>query len=261
MLIFKRFFKDLSGRREYLLYSTKYELKVQLSRTYLGYVWWILDPLFYMLVYMLIVMVIFQRGEKDFPVFVFCALVPWKWTLKTIMDSINSIKSRTNILNQVYIPKPVIPFIKILTNTVYFFFGLVVLVILIRFFKIPVTFHYLESIIIFLVQFLFIFGLSLIFSHLGVFFKDIRNILAFTVRLWFYLSPGLYSLDRIPENIRFLWWINPLTTFFISYRNVFLYGESPLYLQLSIWTIVSILTIFLGLKLLYKYDKKYMKFV
>jgi len=261
MLIFKKIVNDVKSYKEYILYATRCELKIQLSSTYLGYIWWVLDPLLYMLVYMLLVMLIFKRGEENFPVFIFCALIPWKWTSKSIMDSIDSIKGKSNILNQIYISKPVLPLIKVLLNTAKFFFGIFVLLILIMLFKIPYSLHYFEFIIIFAVQFLLIFGLSLVFSHLGIFFRDIKNILIFVIRLWFYVSPGLYSLERIPQEFRFLWWLNPMTTFFISYRNIFLYNKSPLYMQLLIWTVISILIIYLGLRHLYRFDKKYMKMI
>jgi len=259
--VFKRIVNDLLKYREYILYATKSELKIQLSSTFLGYLWWILDPLLYMLIYMLLVMLIFKRGEENFPIFIFCALIPWKWTVSSIVDSTSSIKSKVGVLEQVYIPKPVLPLIRVLVNTVKYFFGIVILLILIAAFKIPFSLHNIEFIVVFIIHFLFIFGLSLILSHVGIFFKDIRNILIFTVRLWFYLSPGLYSLERIPQKFQFLWWMNPMTTFFLSYRNIFLYDTFPLYKQLLPWALFSIILIFIGLKYLYKFDKQYMKVI
>lgn len=261
MRILKKAVKDFIRYKDYIFYSTKSELKIQLSSTLLGYLWWILDPLMYMLVYMLVIVVIFKRGGKDFPIFVFSALVPWKWTISTIMDGTGSIKSKAGILHQVYLPKYILPLIKTLINTAKFLFGIIVLLVLMFFFKIPYTLHNLEFFVVFIINFLFIFGLSLILAHLGVYFKDINNILSFTIRLWFYLSPALYSLERVPQKIRFLWWFNPMTTFYNSYRNVFLYGTSPLYKQLAIWGLFSFMVILIGLKYLYAFDKNYTKVI
>lgn len=261
MQIIRQTIKELKKYKEYILYTTRSELKVQLSSTYLGYLWWILDPLMYMLVYMLVVMIIFKRGGENYPIFVFTALLPWKWTSSAIMDSTNSIKAKKSILQQVYIPKHILPLIKNLVNAVKFLFGIIVLLVLMIFFRIPFTFHILEFIIVFLVNFLLVFGLGLILCHLGVYFKDIRNILTFTIRLWFYLSPALYGLEDIPQKVRFLWWLNPMTTLYASYRNVFLYGKAPLYSQLLLWGIFSIIVIMIGLKYLNKFDKNYTKVV
>ena len=259
--LFKRVLKDLTKYKDYILYTTKSELKVQLSGTFLGYLWWILDPLMYMLVYMLVVMVVFDRGGPDFPVFVFTALVPWKWTVSSITDSTSSIKGKAGILQQVYIPKFLLPLIKCLINTAKYLFGIMVLLVLLLFFKIPYTFMNLTFLVVFAVHFLFILGLSLNLAHIGVYFKDINNILVFGIRLWFYLSPALYELNSIPEKVRFLWWLNPMTTFYASYRNLFMFNQHPLYLPLILWTLFSLGLIFMGLKNIYKHDKNYMKVI
>lgn len=253
--------KDIKKYKEYISYTTKSELKIQLSNTYLGYLWWILDPLMYMLVYMLVVMVIFKTSVENFPIFVFCAVLSWKWTTTAIMECTNSIKARVGVLQSVYMPKFILPLIKVMLNSVKFLFGIIVLLALIAVYKIPYSIHNLEFIFVFIVNFTLILGIGLILSHLGVFFRDVNNILSFTIRLWFYLSPGFYSLDRVPENLRILWWFNPMTAIFESYRNVFMYNKSPHYLGLSIWFGISLVMIFIGIKYLYKFDKNYTKVV
>lgn len=259
--LFNKAINDFKNYKDYVIYTVKSELKVQVSGTFLGYFWWILDPLMYMLVYMLVVMIIFDRGGPDFPIYVFSALVPWKWTVSSINDSTSSIKGKANILHQVYIPKFLLPLIKCLINTSKFFFGVLVLMVMIPFFNIDYSLINLTFFVVFAVHFLFILGLSLNLAHIGVYFKDINNILSFSIRLWFYLSPALYQIADIPERVRFLWWFNPMTTFYASYRNLFMYGEHPEYLFLGIWTLVSLGLIYVGLRHLYKHDKIYTKVI
>ncbi|MBS4536515.1 ABC transporter permease [Clostridium sp. D2Q-14] len=257
----KKAIQDFKKYKEYILFTTKSELKVQLSSTFLGYLWWILDPLMYMLVYMLVVMIIFKSGGENFPIFVFSALVPWKWTVSSIKDAAKSIKGKSSILQQVYLPKYILPLIKTLINTTKFLFGILVLLVLLIFFRVPYTVHLMEFFVVFMVQLSLILGIGFILAHLGVFFKDIDNILDFTLRFWFYVSPTLYGLEKIPEKVRFIWWLNPLTTIYTSYRNIFLEGTSPLYGPLLIWFAFSVVLISIGLKYLYKFDKNYTKVI
>ncbi len=261
MNLIKRVYNDLKKYKEFIIYSIRSELKVNLTETYLGYIWWLLDPLMYMLVYILVVVVIFGRGDENYPIFIFSALLSWKWTATSIRTSTSSIKAKAGILHQTYIPKFILPFIKNCVSSIYYLFGLTMLVVLIKLFKVPFTFHIFEFIPIFITHFLFLFGIGTILAHLGVYFRDINNILNFVLRLWFYLSPGLYNLDMIPEKIRNLWWLNPMTTFYASYRNVFLYAQHPIYKPLVIWFVISIIVIILGLKYLYKFDKNYTKVI
>ncbi|WIF96085.1 ABC transporter permease [Caminicella sporogenes] len=261
MKLIKRVIHDLKKYKEFIIYSIITELKVNLTETYLGYIWWLLDPLMYMLVYILVVSFIFQRGDKYFPIFVFSALLSWKWSSTAITTSTNSIKSRASILHQIYIPKFILPLIKNCVHAIYYIFGLVMLFLLLILFKVEITWHIIEFIFVFIANFIFLFALGSILAHLGVYFRDINNILAFTLRLIFYLSPGFYGLDMIPKKFRWIWWVNPFTTFYRSYRNVFLYGKSPLYLALFIWTLISLSILYLGLKNMYRYDKNYTKVI
>lgn len=261
MKVFKRAFNDFKKYKDYIMFAVKSELKAEFSGSWFGYLWWVLDPLMYMLIYMLLVMVIFQRGDENFPIFVFCALIPWKWSVTTMINSISSIKGKSAVLQQVYTPKFIFPLIRMMIQTFKFFFGILVLLVLLLFFKIPYSLNNLGFFLVFIPQFLFLMGASFILAHVGVYFKDIRNIMTFSTRLWFYLSPGLYSLDRVPDKIMFVWLLNPMTTFFENYRNVFLYGKAPDYKMLIVWTIFSIILIYFGLRKLYIADKNYTKVI
>ncbi len=261
MFILSNALVQIKKYREYIIYAIRSELKLSLAGTYLGYVWWVLDPLMYMLVYVLVVQVIFERGGPLFPVYVFCGLLPWKWTSTSVVQSTSSIKSNASILSQVYMPKFILPLIKISVNAFYFLFGFIVLLVLLLFYGIPYSFHFFEVIFVVVPNFMFLLGMGFVFAHIGVYFKDIQNILTFTIRFWFYLSPILYDIVDIPDSIRFLWWLNPMTTFFISYRNVLMYNTSPLYLELSLWFLFSVSLSYIGLKLMYAYDKNYVKVI
>ncbi|WP_404468978.1 ABC transporter permease [Sutcliffiella horikoshii] len=245
--------------REFILFSSKYELKAQVANTFMGYFWWLLDPLFHMIVYTIVVTIIFDGRMEGFPIFVFCALLPWKWYTATVMNSANCIRSKLGILNQTYIPKFILPLIQVIVNFLKFVFGLLILFPMMYIFNIQLSVHFFEILFVIFINFLFLYACTLVVAHFGVFFKDMKNVLTHFIRLWFYLSPALYSLDQIPESVRFLWWFNPNTTLFESYRNVVMFESSPLYFQLSILGLISIVLIYVGLLLLNKNDKAYLK--
>lgn len=257
--LIRRTVNDLIKYKEFIYLNSKYELKVQVANTLLGYVWWLLDPLLHMLVYTMVVTFIFNGRMEGFAVFVFCALLPWKWYTSTVSNSVNAVRSKIGILNQTYIPKFVLPLTQGIVNFTKFVFGLIILFPMIFIFDLPISFHFFEIVLVIIVNFMFVYGSSLIIAHFGVFYKDLKNVIGHVIRLWFYLSPGLYSLEQIPENVRFLWWLNPNTTFFESYRNVIMFESSPLYFPLLIWAILSMGLIYLGLYKLNKYDKAYLK--
>ena len=261
MNVVSKAFLDLQQYRDYVAYSVRVGLKRQTTGTVLGSVWWILDPLMFMLVYVLVIKVIFQRGGPGFSVFVLCALVPWKWTVTSVISSTSSIRGNMSVLQQIYVPKHLLVLVTLLTTSVSFIFGVAVLLVMLRLFHLPVTFHYLEFIPVCAAHFCLLLGMCLVLSHVGVFFRDINNILQFATRLWFFLSPALYDIERIPEKVRYLWWLNPLTTFYVSYRNVLMYGKPALWGRLGAWAVIGLLLGVVGLRLLQRFDRNYTKVV
>lgn len=254
-------FADIVKYKDYIIHNVRINLKLKVSNTLLGYLWWLLDPLLNMLIYTIIVLFIFDRGVPNFPVFLFCALLSWKWFGSTVMFSSSCIKSNMSILNQVYIPKFIIPLQESLVNLIKYLFGFMILVAMLIVFRIQPSFHFIEIIFVIFSNFLFIFAISLLVTHYGVYISDIKNLLSHFNRMWWYLSPGIYSLNIIPDKFRWIFWFNPNTAYFESYRSVIMYGESPHYLMLAIWTTVSLLIILFGLKLLYKFDRNYSKII
>jgi ABC-type polysaccharide/polyol phosphate export permease len=212
-----------------------------------------------MLIYVFIINIVLGRGGPQYPVFVFTALLFWRWTSSAINHSTNSILSKRNLLGNVYIPKFIFPLIKTMVDSVYFLFSIIVLFVVLFLYKIPFTLHLFEFLPLFVVQFLFIFGIGLWLSHLGVYYYDVDRVLTFVLQAWYYMSPGLYALESVPDNLRIFFWANPLTITFGSSRNIFMIGQSPMYLGLLIWGLISIGIIYFGLKKLYTFDRIYTK--
>jgi ABC-type polysaccharide/polyol phosphate export permease len=98
-------------------------------------------------------------------------------------------------------------------------------------FKVEFTWHMIEFIPVTIVCVLFTYGLSLIVSHVGVYFYDLRNILEFTLRFLFYLSPIMWSLEGRDIPFEFLLKANPMYIIISSLRDALIYGRHPDYLS------------------------------
>lgn len=253
--------KNIFKFREYLFFSIKFKLKAEIFNKKLGAFWWILDPLFQMLIYSFVFGMVYKSKEASFPIFLFTVLLPWKWTSSSIQSAIASIKGKKSIVLNLYVPKIIFPLENVIVNFVKYLFGILVLILMMIIFKIQFTFHFLEVGYVILVNFFFICFICIFISHMGLYILDIKNLTNHFTKLWWYISPGIYSLDMVPESLRKLIFLNPLTSLFISYRNTILYGKSPLYKELTILLVCSILGICLGMMLHSKYDKKYTKFI
>jgi len=255
----KSIFIEIWKYKEYLKYETLAKLKIRHKGTYLGYLWWLLDPLLSMGVYVLIVQIIFRSGSPDYPLFVFLALLSWRWFSSTLNEATSSIRIKSSLIKQIYFPKIILPFSVIFANLVNFGFGVLLLAVLLIVFKVDFTVYFLFFPLVILVQLLFTIGLSMIVTHLNVFFKDISNLLIYILQIWFFLSPGIYSPDLVPDNFKFIYSLNPFYTLFNSYRDSIMYAQLPNLLALGIISALSLIIIFIGIKLISRSEGNYAK--
>jgi len=249
--------KSLWNCRELIKCLVASDLKVAYKNKLLGFFWTTLDPLMMMGVYILLVRVIFKRGGPQFPILLFCSLLSWKWFTSSLSDSVVSITGKAKLIQTVYFPKAVLPTSKVLVGLVEYLFSLLVLIPLLFIFDAKLTYMILWLPILLLSQFLFTVGTSILCACLGVYFRDLQNILRYTLRVWFYLSPGLYSVaDRIPPRFQHIYMLNPFAALFTSYKNILVRGEFPSHYMLVVVP-VSIIILIVGLII---FDKKEGKF-
>ena len=113
-----------------------------------------------------------------------------------------------------------------------------------------------------IVLFIFSISLSLLVAHLGVYFLDLRNILDFSLRFLFYLSPIMWSFSSMSDGIlKNILLLNPIALILESYRNVLLNNQSANYLGLMIILLISLFIMAIGFKTIEKYEKNYGKVI
>ncbi len=255
------FIKDCRKYRHYMVFAVKSNLKAELSNTVLGYFWWLLDPLLHMLIYTFLVQVVFRRATPAYPVYLFCALLPWKVATTTMGQSSRCIRGNAGIIKQIYLPKFILPLVILLTNSIKFFFGLFILGAMLWVYHIPLTWHVLEFFLVFLSFVLFFYSLGLFLAHIGVLFDDMSHLVGYIIMFWYFASPGIWHPDQMPAKIQNIIWLNPNTSFFMSFRNTLMYGQPPHYNFLALWTGLSLVLLIAGITLLYKSDKNYSKVI
>jgi ABC-type polysaccharide/polyol phosphate export permease len=249
---------DLLGRRRLTRYLVGADIKRTHSDTALGQLWWIIDPLLQMAVYIVLVTIIFQRSTPDYPLFIFAAILPWKWFTTTLNDATLSVTGRQGLIRQIQFPKIVLPSSAVIAGTWSFLFGLIALGIVFMFYRDRLTIWVTLIPVIAAVQFLFTLGLGILLSSLNAFFRDIQNVLRHVLRLWFYLSPALYSLSIVADGnptVYAILRLNPFAVLFDAYRSV-IWGSEPtsgVYLPPGPpdWLGLIVLTGFSGLLLLF----------
>ena len=256
-----RFVKDVKRYWAYTKYSARSDLKDEVASSYLNWLWWVLDPLLFMCVYTFIALVVFQKGAKYFPVFVFIGLTLWTFFNKTVLQSVKLMRSNSSIVSKVYLPKFMLIFNRIMVNgfKMLVSFGLTAILMII--YRIPLSWNVLYIIPVVIELILFTFGVCCFMLHFGVFVDDLYNVMQVVLKLLFYLTGIFYDISaRVAEpwNTRLLS-ANPVSMLIQSARNCLLYEEKPYILLMVFWGIVSIVLCIFGVRTIYKNENSYVK--
>lgn len=259
----KRFYNNIKKYFNYSIYSAKSELKSEVADSYLNWLWWILDPVAFMIIYTFIVEVVFKSSEPNFPVFVFIGLTVWNFFNLMVSGSVKLVTSNKGIVTKIYIPKYVLLLYKSFVYLFKMFISMGLVCVLLLIYKVPLSFTIINIIPVLIVLYLVSFGISSILMHFGIFVEDLSNVTAIVLKLLFYLSGIFYSVvTRIPAPYNFyLLNFNPGAFFVHQFRLVLLYGKSPDYIGLGIWFVVGILLTSLGVKIIHKYENSYAKVI
>jgi teichoic acid transport system permease protein len=260
----KRFFNDVKKYYKYAIYSGKAELKSDVAESYLSWLWWILDPLLFMLVYTFVALFVFGKGEKYFSAFIFIGYTSYKFFEKTLKGSVGLVKANKAIICKVYIPKHVLLLSKIYVNCFTTAISFVLVVGTMILYRVPLTWNVIYFIPLVILLVLLTFGLSTILMHFGVFVDDLSNVITVVLRLIFYLSGVFYSLDaKFQEGVMrtLLLKCNPMAFIIYQMRNVLLYGKGLEWTVYLVWVGISILFGVIGIHLIYKNENSYVKVI
>ena len=249
---------EMLGRRRLIAYLVQADMRKKGADTLLGNIWWVLDPLLQMVVYVVFVAVVLDRGGPDYPLFIFAAILPWKWFQSSIQDGISSVSSADKLIRQIQFPKLVLPVSSVVAGVVNFAFGLIpLLALILLLYRDRLTLTLLLIPVIAAVQFFLNLSLSIGLAALNVFYRDVGNVSRHFMRLWFYLSPALFSVEQLrssTEGFPVIQWIllaNPWTALFTAYRDVIYYSRLPDWVSLG-QVLIGSLVLFAALTIAFK---------
>jgi len=199
--------------RELLYFLIWRDLKVRYKQTALGIGWIILQPLISMVIFSFLFGGLLEvpSGGVPYPIFVYAGLLPWNYFANSLNRSSTSLVNNQNLITKVYFPRLVVPISGVMSGLVDFSVSFIVLIVLMIIFK-----FYPTPYIVFLPGFLLLaiitaLGFGLWLSALNVRYRDVNYITPFLIQIWMYLTPVIYPVTIIPEKLRFLLALNPMT--------------------------------------------------
>lgn len=230
---------------------TRQDFFAQFTASIGGFLWLFLTPLVHILVYSFVFAYIFQVrapaefGETRFVIFMMLGYLPWFAFAEAVSKSTNLLLEKAPLITKVMFPVQILPVVgtvvPYLTHVIGF--GLLLIYLALQGYLNP---HWLLLPVVFGLQFLFTMGLVAILSALCVFLRDLQQLVALMVTIWFFLTPIIYPISLIQsESVQQLFLFNPMHSFVNLYREIVLAGEISL-INLQIIIPVAILTYLFG---------------
>jgi homopolymeric O-antigen transport system permease protein len=201
------------------------ELKARYRGSVLGFLWSFINPLLLLGIYAFIFTTIMPNrveGVQPYALFMLCGILPWTWFSASLTEAAGSLIAGGNLIRKVLFPAEVLPIVSVLANMVHFVLGLpMVVAFLILYRHAPDAAGLGWFPVAMLVQFVFTTGLALALAALTVHFRDIRDILANVLMLWFFATPIIYPWSQKEvEAYRRFFNLNPFTHLAVTYQEV-----------------------------------------
>jgi lipopolysaccharide transport system permease protein len=228
----KHYWKDLWDYRELFYFLAWRDIAVRYKQTVIGVAWSVIRPVLTMAVFV----VVFGKLAKlpsdgvPYPILVFAAMLPWQFFANALAESGNSLVGNSNLISKVYFPRLAIPSSAVMVSFVDFLISLVLLAILMAWYRFAPGWRILTLPFFTLIALGTAMGAGLWFASLNVKYRDFRFIIPFVVQFGVYVSPVGFSSSIVPQQWRFIYSINPLVGVIDGFRWSILGGETALYL-------------------------------
>jgi len=232
--------------RELVRHLVRAALAKESTGRVFGALWWLIDPLVLVAVYVFFVDVILQSGGDDFALFVLVGALVWKHLSSGVITSMTTTLAREQAMRQVAFPRAVLPLSAVLAETIHLALGLLVYVVAAIVFGVVVGPAFLLVLPLVAIQVVLVLGLSLALAALNVLYRDVQNLTSYVLRVGFFLSPALYAIDQIPESVRPVYLLNPFATLIPAFRDVMLYDRQPDWSAVGVVGVGSLATLLAG---------------
>ncbi len=224
------YLKDLYAAKDLLFAWTGRNIRARYQQSALGWLWAIIQPAASVVIFTLIFtrIVPIDTGDTPYIIFSYVAVVPWTFLSTSLNDMAASLVANMNLIKKIYFPREAIPIAAMLARLMDFGVAAVLVIILMLIYKMPL---YLPGLLflplILAIQITLILGLGMALSALNVFYRDVQSVLTLVIQIWFYASPIIYPVTMIPENLRTLYFFNPMAGILEAYRDVLIHAKLP----------------------------------
>lgn len=249
----KQIIRNFSKYNNLLYELVKKNIKLKYRRSYLGILWTLIEPLLTMIVLTIVFGTFFNRGTKQFPVYILTGRLLFAFFQSATKAGLKSVSGNSSMIKKVYVPKYIYVISSVMSDFLIFLISLIVLIGVAIVLKVEPSIYLLEAIIPLLILFVMSLGTSLILATLSVFFRDVEYIWGVVCMLIMYASAIFYPVERIIKSGKgWVFNLNPVYMCIANFRNSVLYGIPMNMHYCVISAAIAFALLLIGVVLFYK---------
>lgn len=214
--------------KDLIIQLVERDLKLKYRRSFLGYLWSVLNPLLIMLVMTVVFSTMFSRNIANFPVYLLTGRTIFEFVTGSTTQAMHSVVANAPLLKKAYVPKYIFTLSKITSALIDMVFSLGALLLVMLLTRAPFTPYLLCVPLVIIQVYIFSLGLGFFLAQANVFFRDIQYIYKAVVTAWMYATPLFYPIESLPEKVQFvIKAFNPLYYYIAQFRDMAYSGCFP----------------------------------
>jgi len=239
-------FAELRRYRDLFYFLVWRDIKVLYAQTILGFSWAILNPLVQIVVFSVIFGRVARIDTDGIPYVLFStvAIIPWTYMSEAMTAASQSLVQGKQVLGKIYFPRVLFPLTPILAKLVDFSISLVILVVVMTYYQVTLTWNLLLLPPLILAMMLVPTGIGMWLAALAIRYRDVKFAMSFFIKLLIYTAPILYTASAIPEQYRFWYSFNPLVAVIEGFRASLL--GTPIEWQFIVPGLITSVLVFLS---------------
>ena len=228
-----------------------------------GLFWTVIHPLMMMLTYTFVFGVVLRTRFGDdghpsnFVLYFLAGMLPWLALSEALGRAPGVVIEHANFVKKLVFPVEILPVNLTMAGLISQAFGVIIFIGALFYFgrDLRATALYLPLLLV--PQVLLTLGLAWFLAVLGVFFRDLGQLIGFMLTVWFFTTPICFPVESLPQNYLWLFEMNPMFSLVAAYRAVLLEGVAPAWEPLAVWTALSAAFLILSHALFYKLKRSF----
>ena len=228
------------------------DIKIKYRRSVLGVLWTLLNPICMMVILSIVFSNLFKFDIENFPLYVLSGQVVFNFFNDSTTSAMSSIIGSSSLIKKVYVPKYLFVVSRILSSFINLMASFTALILVMIATRVELRWSVVLAVIPLMLLVFFSLGVGLLLSALAVKFRDVIHLYSVFTTGLMYLMPVIYPMSMLPDKIKAIVLLNPLTNMLQMFRDAMLNGKCFSLMSFFIGMGEALMMLGIGLYIFYK---------